>query len=69
MKSFEMELVVKGSSTILKEGFSPGGVVKQTVTFDVSDEEAAKALFAVELHRKMEDFLRESVEVRLTALD
>lgn len=68
MKAFEFELVLKDSMTVLKDGFSPGGLVKQTVAFDVTEQEASSPLFAAALARAMEDFVQEHVKVTVVAV-
>ena len=69
MKVYEMELVIKDCQTQFKEGFSPGGLVKQVVVLHVPNEavESWRHLDAVD--DAIKQFLRNTVEVRVVELD
>ncbi len=68
MACFEIELILKDSTTVLKEGFSPGGFLKQSVRFEVSEEEAASPLFKTNLSQYARRFMEDNVRIKLTPL-
>ncbi len=63
----DMELVLNGSTSVLKEGFRPGGFMKQTAVFKVPRSQLKSASHAEQLATSVylagQDFLTECVTV------
>lgn len=64
-KSFEMELVLTDTKTVFADGFQPGGLVKQIVTFDVSEAESQSPFFEFVVERAGREFLEANVRVAI----
>lgn len=64
-KSFEMELVINGCTTVFDEGFAPGGFSKQTVTFEVDEAKADSPLFLAAVYDAGQKFLESQVSVNI----
>jgi hypothetical protein len=65
---FQMELLIKGCSLQFKEGFSPGGFATQVVSFNQGQKPGLGAMKQAALLELIDKFIRENVEVRVTAI-
>lgn len=61
----DMELVLKDSTTVLQDGFRPGGFLKQTASFRVPKSRLNSPLLVASLDRASRDFLENNVTVVL----
>ena len=62
-KSFEFELVLKDTETVFADGFSKGGLVKTTYTFNAPDDFESNTRFKYDLMRHMDEFIKSNITV------
>lgn len=61
--TLEMEIVLRGSTTVLADGFRPGGFMKQIVTLKVPLSKLGSPRYMAAVLREQSEFLRDNVEV------
>jgi len=66
---FKMTLSLKGCDKIFAEGFGPGEVASQTLTFEATDKELKSPMFLAAMIDRQDEFIETTFNWKIEQLD